>query len=508
MAENRICAVTELCAHQANFTRVSIASFIECNPWFDGTIYLLCTSNSETLQPTVESIRKIYLNIVPLYIELDEEVLEALRVNKNNMSDDDRVRIAYLSLFKLDLTKFLYFSNKSLFLKSVDSILTAGSIVSHSSSRIFYFGLSTSVKDTSLYSRIKEETLTRLKNGEKVLAANKIEQIVSDSLLGEGSSLSSLPIDFSSRYKNNEINRLRSFLAQASVMVYDSFLNNQLQYSTVNTYWLAKHKKISQYLNSARSFISEPAAPGQEIKLVSEPLPDLTNHKLAVLIHCYYYEIMPDLKRYVDLLPEGADIFINVPESVRDEVQVKKLSELFPGAKLHFSENRGRDVGGFISLWSNYRSDEYTSVLLLHTKKSPHLKNGDQWRGNLLTSILGNREIARKNAISINPKSNIGIIGSARHRNTSIGLNKANLVKLNTLFGVPKHLTQVDYLSGTIMFISPLILDKLCSKLNQSHFQEGTDKDLKHHMDGQLEHAVERFFATLCRTLGKIIKYI
>ena len=100
MAENKICAVTELCAHQVNFTRVSIASFIQCNPWFDGPIYLLCTSNLETLQSAVKSIRKIYLNIVPLYIELDEEVLEALRVNKNNLTDDDRVSFAYLSLFK------------------------------------------------------------------------------------------------------------------------------------------------------------------------------------------------------------------------------------------------------------------------------------------------------------------------------------------------------------------------------------------------------------------------
>jgi lipopolysaccharide biosynthesis protein len=235
-----------------------------------------------------------------------------------------------------------------------------------------------------------------------------------------------------------------------------------------------------------------------------------TTHRLAILIHCYYYEIMPNIKKYLDNLSIPREIFINIPNSVKNDAQVEYIRLLFPTAIINFSENRGRDIGGFISLWEKHKNSKFTSVLLVHTKKSPHLhiKQGGEWRTNLLSSILGSRSLADSFARSIHPKSNIGIIGSHKHRNRTMGPNSIHIEKLGKMFSIPKEQLVIDYVSGTILFISPEILDTLCSKLKQSDFDDGTNKPLSYHTDGQLEHAVERFLAILCRSLGKNIKYI
>lgn len=503
-----ISVVTEVCDSQVNLTRVSIASFIKNNQWFDGKIYLLCARNLPVSLASLQSIRKIYDNVEVMQLTQIDDFASRLTERKINLSDDNLIQLAYLEILRSGLTKFLYFSNKCLFLKDVSSILNKNEITIDSSSRMFYYGSDEPADLTLVYSNIQNSLSNNLAN---VFRPRLIESIFFSEFSKNKAITSNLLMDFSSNYKNANPHKLASFTNSAACILYDTLTASTIHYSKVNNIWLSFHTKVSQTLNSARSFnhqiLSKELPNFPNIKK-SEPATFPEKYKLAVLIHCYYYEIMPELKQYVDNLPDNPDVFINIPENVRDSAQIEKVVELFPNAKIHFSENRGRDIGGFISLWSTYGSKEYTSVLLLHTKKSPHLQNGNAWRKDLLRSILGDSRIARTNAASIYPNSNIGIIGSRQHRNKNLGSNGSNVAKLNKLFEIPSRFATIDYVSGTIMFISPLILDHLCSKLKHSDFTECTDKSLQYHMDGQLEHAVERFLAILCRKLGKVIKYI
>lgn len=496
---NEISALTEICDSQVNFTRVSISSFLNSNPWFCGKIYLLCVPGTATSSQSIESIRRIYEKIEVITTDLDPTFESSLNLKKTRLSDQDLLSLAYLEVFKLPLKKFIYFSNKSLFLKSIDQILIADRLVSDGTFQLFYYGYWEEIRSFSLNALFYNDFKSLSKN---FISIKAIESIFNKCMQSLDPIKSDLTTGFSSKYRNSELSKLTFFVRHASCIFYDSFDQRAVFYSKINSNWLAAHKKISEKLNSPRSFVQEGISqiPIKEIREIQ--------YKVAVLIHCYYYDIMPEIKKYVNNLKIPHDIFINVPISVKDEAKINWIKELFPEAIINFSENRGRDIGGFVSLWSQYRADSYTSALLLHTKKSPHIKSGAAWRQNLLNSILSNPQIANSNASQIYPESSIGIIGSKQHRNFSIGHNSSHLLKLNQMFGIPKNLTKIDYVSGTMMFISPQILDLLCSKITQADFKDGTGLNLSHHMDGQLEHAVERFLATLCKKLGKTIKYI
>jgi len=237
---------------------------------------------------------------------------------------------------------------------------------------------------------------------------------------------------------------------------------------------------------------------------------DNKEKKICVLFHMYYIELLDEVCSYLVNLKVPHDIYVNIPINVFTKETVEIIRKKLPHSKIIISENRGRDIGPRLELWKDIQhKDEYDIILLLHTKKSPQIKESESlaWRTNLMSAILGSVKNAEK-AISYIRKDGYGIVGTGKKRDKSIGKNEKHLTRLFKMFDIPKDLQDIDYISGTMMFLSAEIFDEVSQVISQKDFITSTGQPQTFHNDGQLEHAIERIYGNIARKHNKEIRFI
>ena len=226
--------------------------------------------------------------------------------------------------------------------------------------------------------------------------------------------------------------------------------------------------------------------------------------KLAVLVHIYYFELWPELCRYIQNIETEFDLYINIVASVWQPYMHEKIRADFPEAKILISPNRGRDLGGHLSLMSHLDFAQYDLLYLLHTKKSPQKdsKYVEIWRKDLLDAILGTKEKVRNNIAIMRQNPHIGLLGSRYWRDTNIANNLNNYHLLLDLFLIKKNTRNCEYLSGTMMLVKFKIMQIIYEKLHDIRLESGDKKEFNFHIDGQLPHAIERVIGNVVRDQG------
>lgn len=227
--------------------------------------------------------------------------------------------------------------------------------------------------------------------------------------------------------------------------------------------------------------------------------------KTCVIVHIFYIDLYEEIKKYLaNLSGLVYDIYFNVVENNWTLEFHRLVQSDFPNARIIVSKNVGRDIGGFFNLL-NYIRDirSYTAFLLLHSKKSPHIPEelSSKWRKDLLESTIGSREIVLQNMYLLEDPST-GLIGTALWRHRSVDKNYKKFRYLLKVLDISKENSHCDYLSGTIMWTNPKIIDYLYSKCKKLKFEDGNNKSLEFHKDGQFAHAVERVFGNICQQLS------
>ena len=72
---------------------------------------------------------------------------------------------------------------------------------------------------------------------------------------------------------------------------------------------------------------------------------------------------------------------------------------------------------------------------------------------------------------------------------------------LNRL-GVSEESSDVEFLSGTMMFVRREVLQRVAEVASDIPFERGEGKSLAFHRDGQWAHAVERAFGAVVRDMN------
>ena len=226
---------------------------------------------------------------------------------------------------------------------------------------------------------------------------------------------------------------------------------------------------------------------------------------LCVLAHVYYPELWDELSEYLSNLPEETcDLYVNLVDTSFSQGLIMRIRETFPSARIYISENVGRDIGGFCQLLRNLRMEDYRLFCLVHTKKSPHMGKGEVqlWRRKLLTPLMGTRERAVENIKLMLMHDEIGLIGSLQCRYTELNDNPEKYFELLSRLGVSEEASDVEFLSGTMMFVRREVLQRVAEVASDIPFENGEDKSLAFHRDGQWAHAVERAFGAVVRDLN------
>ena len=249
------------------------------------------------------------------------------------------------------------------------------------------------------------------------------------------------------------------------------------------------------------------------------PSPPADTPPLCVLAHVYYAELWDELSGYLGNLPEGRfALYVNLVDTTLSHALVSRIRDRFPFSRIYISENRGRDIGGFVRLLKNVRIDDYRIYGLFHTKMSPYFQKygaslvrdgrtvtpdgGKIWRERIFTALMGTRERAAENVDRMLEDETIGEIAPASCRRQEIGKNPEKYHALLDRLGIGADARDVEFASGTMGFLRADVLRRVFEGIRDLPFEKGDGQSMEFHMDGQWGHAVERIIGNVVRDMG------
>lgn len=230
--------------------------------------------------------------------------------------------------------------------------------------------------------------------------------------------------------------------------------------------------------------------------------------KLAVVVHLYYPDLLsPIVERLKALGDRSYDVFFTVSQLDKDlEAEIQKQA---PDAYIFVTPNRGRDVLPFTWVAQQIYAKGYTQVLKLHTKKSPHRDDGDDWFEGMLEGLLPKDQLVMDRLFKVLEKKDTGVVGPKDvYYPLTINFpgNKPGLKKgLKRIYGTRKtreyiydKRAELGFFGGTMFWAR---LDAIQAVFGMASVRDFETE--KGQVDGTFAHALERLFCIVPEIAGK-----
>jgi rhamnosyltransferase len=214
---------------------------------------------------------------------------------------------------------------------------------------------------------------------------------------------------------------------------------------------------------------------------------------VALVLHVYHVDLLDTIFSYVKNIICPADFFISV-KNVEDYFAVKDFFKRKGiDAHVYVHENRGRDVGPFVSLLNSGLLDRYTCVCKIHSKKSTYHADGGRWRDELYGGLLGSKYGVLRIISAFEQHQNCGMIGADNAYVTNSQFWGGNEVRLRALaseLGISAEKIRLGFFAGTMFWFRPAAL----ADLKARHLQVGDFDPEEGQRDATLAHVLERLF--------------
>ena len=230
----------------------------------------------------------------------------------------------------------------------------------------------------------------------------------------------------------------------------------------------------------------------------SVPVPAVRS---AVVAHVYYIDLFPEILRCRDVLPGAVPLHVTVPWDRVAAVQALAAPHL--DVHIHPCENRGRDIAPFMSLLNAGIFDGYDAVLKLHTKRSPHLRDGDVRRKLLFAMLCGERNAACR-VLAEFARPETGLVGWASAYRTAPEYWMANELRVSELTRRMNadEAIRLGFFEGSMFWFRPAALERLRRlDLKTEDFEDEAQQ-----LDGTLHHAIERCFTIAAWADGFVVR--
>jgi lipopolysaccharide biosynthesis protein len=220
----------------------------------------------------------------------------------------------------------------------------------------------------------------------------------------------------------------------------------------------------------------------------------------CVVVHVWYVDVLDEIA--ATLAATGIDwrvVITTAPE--RADAVRERLAALGLQAELAVFENRGRDILPFLHVANRLLDEGVQVVLKLHTKRSVHRPDGEQWRRDLLDA-LASPERARALVFAFAADASLGLVAADGHVQPLAhywGANKSTVEYLATRLGLAEPDTEHDHFIASSMFWARLAA---LQPLLDSHLREWEFETEAGQLDGTFAHAVERVLALAARHAG------
>ena len=220
----------------------------------------------------------------------------------------------------------------------------------------------------------------------------------------------------------------------------------------------------------------------------------------ALVAHVFYHDLWDEIADRIEGAGLDFDLFVTITDkgAETDEL-VEAIAERFPRARAWRFPNRGRDVLPFVHLVNAGVLDGYTAVCKLHTKRSPHREDGDDWRRHLIGGILPGAETeALLETFLATPDAAVWVADGQHYRSPEWwGSNIATVTRLLQRLEIRVE-GELAFPAGSIYWLKPAMITMIKALMLAP---EEFDVEAAQ-LDGTLAHAFERTLGFLVAAGG------
>ncbi|WP_199089692.1 rhamnan synthesis F family protein [Bosea sp. ASV33] len=219
------------------------------------------------------------------------------------------------------------------------------------------------------------------------------------------------------------------------------------------------------------------------------------NLRAAVLVHVFYPEVWDEILAVLDSLPAGAPIIVTAPR--HQAAEIAALAKGNPLVEIVETPNRGRDIAPFLQVLQSGQLDRFDAVLKIHTKKSPHLRQGNLRRRVLFTALAGSSGVVSR-VLKQFLDPNVGMVGPSIYFRTAPVYWMDNRRRVEELAARMGTVGKLGFFEGSMFWFRPAAFAPLRSlALTGADFEEEAAQ-----LDATFHHAIERVFPLTAAAAG------
>jgi lipopolysaccharide biosynthesis protein len=223
----------------------------------------------------------------------------------------------------------------------------------------------------------------------------------------------------------------------------------------------------------------------------------------AIVVHLFYRDLLEELCVLIGNVADPMDVFITVADDAPLE-WVEVLRAKLPNAYLLAAPNRGRDILPFFLMLPVLQQFGYATVCKLHSKKSPHREDGQDWRSLLWQGLFSPQAVALAYKAFESDKA-LGLLAPV---NALTDLSQLNIYVNNRpwLDHLLRHVAprrrkgnyRLHFPAGSMFWFRPGAMPTLSEfGIKATDFEAELGQ-----VDGTLAHALERLFAFGVKSRG------
>lgn len=252
----------------------------------------------------------------------------------------------------------------------------------------------------------------------------------------------------------------------------------------------------------------------QTLKLTEVNQLKKLNKRIAIHLHLFYEDLIPEFIEYINHMPYEYDLYISIiNEEIKEKVENKFKNNLLKVSNITVKKvpNRGRDFASFVV---EFNKDilKYDYVCHIHSKKS--LYSGTEqsgWRKYLLDNLFGSEATIARIFNVMEENDEIGMVYPDTYSNISYWAhtwlcNKSKGMQLLNKLGIviEKDDTYIEYSVGSMFWAKVSALIPLFdSGITLQDFEEENGQN-----DGTFAHAIERCLPIIVRSMDQDIAVI
>lgn len=233
--------------------------------------------------------------------------------------------------------------------------------------------------------------------------------------------------------------------------------------------------------------------------------------KLAIILHLYYPDLWNDISKKIAKINVPYDLYVSV-QSKDKKITLNKVNEYHRSTNVVSFPNRGRDVLPFMLIADKVSEfSQYEYILKLHSKKSPHRKDGDEWLNSLLDQLIPNdisaiiKTLEKPTTGAVGPADHVvslsRYMGANRERIKSIIEPVAGIDTTNRILNAP---SRYPFFGGTMFWCrTDFLFPLLKSGIKPADFNTESGQ-----VDATTAHAIERIFGKILHKIGNKKMYI